>query len=708
MSGAQTTLTLQDKLTGPLMKMMKAMDSTIKVMEKMESTSTNMDTKGLANAKKSIQSASSDLERLRSTASAAGQKGVKPLQEDFAKLPGHVDRASSSVRNFATSIAGAALAYVSIQGVVNGFKNFVGESDTFVSTSARLGLINDGLQTQAELQDKIYNAAQRSRSAYVDMASGVAKLNLLAGDAFSGNDEAIRFSELMGKAFTISGAGTSERQAGMHQLTQAMASGRLQGDEFRSITENAPLLAHAIADSMGVSIGALKEMSSEGTITADIIKNALFQASDEIENKFKDMPLTFGQSMTAMKNWGMTAFEPLLVRFNNFVNSETFSDLSNQVMIFITLSVAGLTILFDILGSIYTAFNAVAEFWPIIAAGLAVLLTLYFPLIMTHLNVMLIKLWLMLEPIMAQAAAWAIAYWPITLVILAVMALIGILMYFGVTTEQILGFVGGLFYTFGAVIWNTVAHIWNYVAMFAEFLINVFIDPTYAVKKLFYDWVKSGIDLMGSLAGSFDKAADVLGQTFVTGANIAITAINWIVDALNNIPGVNLSGVSKLSASTGSNFSAGMKSLADNLQAPTSSKGVVSIPRMELKSLPGAFKSGQSAGSNMKLPSFGPSKDDGTELVPQTNLLSELNPTGGKLDSIGKIDDEISIADEDLKLLKELADIRSIQNFKSLNPSITFTGDMTVREEADIDKIVTKLNDSLKGEMDDSTDGVYA
>ncbi len=163
------------------------------------------------------------------------------------------------MRTLLTSLLGFAAAYFSIQGIANGFNKFAQASDNYSNTNARLTNINDGLQTQAELQDKIYRAAQRSLSAYNDTAASVAKLNLLAGDAFGSNDEAIRFSELMNKSFAVSGAGGQEKAAGMHQLTQAMASGRLQGDEFTSITENAPLLARAIADSVGKSMGELKK-----------------------------------------------------------------------------------------------------------------------------------------------------------------------------------------------------------------------------------------------------------------------------------------------------------------------------------------------------------------------------------------------------------------------------------------------------------------
>lgn len=700
------------------MKMMRALDNTIKVMEKMDSSANSLDTKALTRARKSIDSATADMERLRSAAASAVDGGVNPLGNSFKELPGPIGRAKTSIKSFFSSIAGAATAYLSIKALANGFKMFSSASDTYVSSSARLDLINDGLQTQAQLQQKVYEAAQRSRAAYGDMAQSVSKLGMLAGDAFGSNDEIIRFGELMNKAFVVSGADTSEMQAGMHQLTQAMASGRLQGDEYVSIMENAPLLAQAIADSLGVTRGELKELSSDGAITSDVIKKALYDAADDIETKFKSMPITFSQAMTMIKNAGMKAFEPLFVRFSQFINSDAFATLSAHFMTFVNLAVAGLSFLFDFIEYIYLALNIVAEYWPVIAAGLGVLIAVYFPTILSNFTLMIVKLWLMIEPILAQAAAWAVAHWPIILIILAVMGLIAILMNFGVTTEQILGFVGGLFFALGATIWNIIAHVWNTFAMFAEFLINLFIDPTYAVKKLMYDMAKSSIDQMAALAGSFDKAADILGNAFVSGANMAITAINWVIKALNKIPGIDIGTMGKVSARTGNNLSQGLKNFSNSLQAPTSDKNVVNLKRMDLKSLPAAYQSGYSAGTNLKMPNFGgnsifgankdiPLNLDNLSSGVPSNLKDGKNPTGGKLDSIGKIDDEINIADEDLKLLKELADIRSIQNFKTLQPNYTFTGDISVREEADIDKIVAKLNDKIISNEKESVEGVY-
>uniref|UniRef100_UPI0004753458 tape measure protein n=1 Tax=Lysinibacillus boronitolerans TaxID=309788 RepID=UPI0004753458 len=244
-------------------------------------------------------------------------------------------------------------------GLASGFSNFTQAADSYSNINARLANINDGLQTQSQLQDKIFKASRRSLSSYDEMASSVAKLNLLAKDAFSSNDEAIRFTELMTKSFSVSGAGQQEMESGMFQLTQAMASGKLQGDEFRSIMENAPLLAQAISKTAGVSMGALKEMSSEGTITADLIKRSLFNAADEIEEKFGNMPMTFSQAVTVFKSSAKRVFEPLFDQFIGFVNSKTFEKLENKAHSFVKIAANGLSKVFSVVKSLYQVWQTI-------------------------------------------------------------------------------------------------------------------------------------------------------------------------------------------------------------------------------------------------------------------------------------------------------------------------------------------------------------
>ncbi|MCL9971103.1 tape measure protein [Anoxybacillus kestanbolensis] len=746
MAGVQTTLALNDKLTGPLMKVIRAMDATIRVMEKMDASATQLDTKGLAKARKAITNASADLERLM-VASKQADSSLTPLGSKFANLPPPVNRATSAVKGFFGAFLLSTAAFAALQGIQNGIQSFVQASDAYVSTSARLANINDGLQTQAQLQEKVYQAAQRSRSGYIDIANSVSKLGLLAEDAFKNNDEIIRFSELMGKAFTVSGASTFERQAGMYQLTQAMAAGKLQGDEFRSIMENAPMLAQAIADFTGKTKGELKEMSAEGTITADIIKAALFKAADDIEKKFKNMPLTLADAMTMFKNWSLRAFEPLLIRFNQFVNSDAFATMAEHAMFFVNVFIKGMDLTFDALEFFYRMVGAVGrvfeENWSWIAPILTVIGS-----VLAGIGAILLGVaakWLIVQTatMLAAAAQWvyntAMLSSPATWVLLGIVALLALVIYATVNwadqTATVVGFITGLFASLGAFIWNIVANIWNAFAMVAEFIMNVFFDPVYAVKKLFYDMVKMVADNMAALTGSFETAANFLAKVFVKGANIAIGAVNGLIKALNMIPGVNISTIGKLSAGSVGSISNGLKNFAANIKPPTSSEFMVNIPRMKMLNVPQAFAAGNVAGMkftknmseklsgilektkslvpNMKTEN--PFKQSlGNQIANSPGMKNPLasgkddkNPTGGKLDKVGKIDDEINIAEEDLQVFKELATIKSIQNFITLTPTVQVkTGD--IRNEADVNQLIRKFEESMVNEIARSAEGVYA
>lgn len=249
-----------------------------------------------------------------------------------------------SIMNAAKSGAAFGAAAIGIEAAGRAMKDMavsaVQTTDQLTQIRARINLINDGSQSTAEIMDKIYSAASRSRGSYLDMADSVAKLNMLAKDAFSSNDEAIYFVEQLNKQFKISGASVEETTSAMYQLTQAMAAGKLQGDEFHSIMENAPMLAQSIASEMGLTVGQLKEMSSQGLITADIIKEALFNSAEETNAKFAEIPMTFQDIGTQVQNELIAAFQPAMEEISNMTSSGVLND-----------ALAGLSIAFRLVGT---------------------------------------------------------------------------------------------------------------------------------------------------------------------------------------------------------------------------------------------------------------------------------------------------------------------------------------------------------------------
>ena len=248
---------------------------------------------------------STDLPKGVSEAGSKVAKEAAGIRDEIKSIMGQVNKGLQ----FAGAVTGISLAATAVKDVATAAAQ---TADQLTSVRSRINLINDGTQTTAEIMDKVFDAAQRSRGSYVDMADNVAKLNMLAKDAFSSNDEAIMFVEQLNKQFKISGASIEESSAAMYQLTQAMAAGKLQGDEFHSIMENAPMLAQSIAQEMGLTVGQLKDMSSQGLITADIIKEALFNSAEETNAKFAEIPMTFAEVGQSIQNEMLLAFQPVL------------------------------------------------------------------------------------------------------------------------------------------------------------------------------------------------------------------------------------------------------------------------------------------------------------------------------------------------------------------------------------------------------------
>lgn len=312
----------------------------------------------------------------------------------------------------------------------------LGMGDSFMSMRARIDNINDGMQTTDELMEKVYLSSMRSRTAYVDTAAVVAKLGLNAADAFGNFDEIVGFAETMNKAFIVSGARVSEVQAGMYQLTQAMASGRLQGDEFRSISENAPMLANAIAKFTGKSRGELKEMSRDGEITADIIKKALTFAAADIDKKFKNMPITFGQALTLMENKAISFFS------NDLTN---VSQVAAKGIMFVSDNMYELAIV-----SAYVGTVAAAYFTPALYSAASAGWT--------------------------AAAGFAAANWPLLVGVGILFTLAGAMLEF----PELAGTVAGAFAAMGTGVYNALVGIFNTWKV----LVNAIIKGINIIRKL--------------------------------------------------------------------------------------------------------------------------------------------------------------------------------------------------------------------------------
>ena len=366
MATITSTIKLVDQMSPTLNRISKLIDKIDKQARNLGSAFDNA-TSSANQTKRAVSNMSTALAKVGSSfnfnKSGSGVKNALATIDTLAASTNKVGQASSRVASghwwdkFDSDVNRTTKSTINLYKVINrlvfwlgmlqGLRGFAVVADTMMNANARLKNINDGLYTTAQYLDIIYASAQRSRGSFSNMVSTVSKLGTIAGDAFGSVNEMIAFVELMNKLFTLSGASAAEASNAMYQLTQAMAAGKLQGDEMRSIMENAPLLAEKIADSLGVTKGELKELGAEGKITADVIKNALFGAADEIEKQFSKLPKTLGQVWTEIKNAAVKAFLPVIQRIQKFINSPTFENFKNRVIGILTAIANAVIRLFD-------------------------------------------------------------------------------------------------------------------------------------------------------------------------------------------------------------------------------------------------------------------------------------------------------------------------------------------------------------------------
>lgn len=240
-----------------------------------------------------------------------------------------INEGTENANGLMGAIKGAVAAYLT----VNTVKSALNASDELMQTTSRLNMMNDGVQTTQDLVNMVYVAAQDARGSFGDMADVVAWFGNNAKDAFSSSAEVVQFAGLVQKQMTIAGASTAEASNAMLQLSQALGSGVLRGDELNSIFEQAPNLIQNIADYLDAPIGKIREMAADGELSAGIVKNAIFAATDEINENFNSMPMTWGQIWTSMQNTATMAFQPVLQRINDIANSEQFRVFMTNVII---------------------------------------------------------------------------------------------------------------------------------------------------------------------------------------------------------------------------------------------------------------------------------------------------------------------------------------------------------------------------------------
>ena len=458
------------------------------------------------------------------------ERYIRDNVDEQGRFNQEISAGTQQANELTNTIKRAVAAYVSIQTVGKALNI----SDELVQTTSRLNMMNDGVQTTAELVNMVYAAAQDARGSFSQMADVVARFGNNAKDAFSSSEEVVAFADLIQKQMTIAGASTQEAANAELQLSQALGSGVLRGDELNSIFEQAPNLIQNIADYLDVPIGKIREMAADGELSADVVKAAIFSAADDINSKFNEMPMTWGQIWQSMQNTALIAFQPVLQRLNDLANSEAFQT-------FIQGAIEAMATLANILLNVFDLAVSIGTFigdnWSIIAPivyGIVAALTAYIAIsaIVAAINgVMAIAEGVKAAAqMMATGATFAetaaqqglnaaLMACPLTWIIMLILALIVVIFAvcnaiakmtgiansgFGVITGGV-NVVIQFFKNLGLTVANIALGIGNAIAALASNMMTAFHNAICSVQSWFYNLLSTALSVIEGICSALNK-----------------------------------------------------------------------------------------------------------------------------------------------------------------------------------------------------------
>ena len=636
MAGVNTQFTIQDRMTSRLNTMINASERLNRSLDATDALTETVDP-------------GAPFERSAAPIAAAGRQ-----VDNFNERQERAEQGADRVKNVWSKMGGL------IRSAMAAFsaKKIVELADSMTTTRARLDLMNDGLQTTAELQDMIMASANRSRASYQATADAVSKMGIMAKDAFNSNEELIAFSELINKQFTIAGTSTAGIDAAMLQLTQAMSSGVLRGEELNSVFEQAPTIIQTIADYLGVPIGKIREMAAEGQITSTIVKNAMLASADEINAKFEQMPMTFSQVWTIAKNVILEAFTPVLTMIGQGAQW------------------------------IYDNWSTIAPiFWGLAAAVLGYALAL---------GIQTAATWI------ANGAAQAFFTTLLTNPLFWIALAIGVVV---AAIYKWVQSVGGI-----KVAWliacNAILTAWSWVKI-------GFMTGVYWVMNLFnrlqltFATVSMNIQ---NFCGDMKAGVLTILQNMVNGA---IDIINGFINTLNKIPGVNIGLIDQVTFGTTAQLeneaakqarAADLaayqdqinQQIADRDAALDSMKAQVRAETAQREAEIAAARAESAAAGS------GSTEPDWAAYSTGTGDIGNVDHVG----SVGSVDEDVNIAEEDLKFLRDVAEMRYVQNFVTLTPTVAV--DAKISEKVDVDEVVSRIETKLEDEFSAAAEGVYA
>lgn len=655
------------------------------------------------------------------------ERYIRDNVDEQGRFNQEVSAGTQQANELTNTIKRAVAAYVSIQSVGKALNI----SDELVQTTSRLNMMNDGVQTTAELVNMVYAAAQDARGSFSQMADVVARFGNNAKDAFSSSEEVVAFADLIQKQMTIAGASTQEAANAELQLSQALGSGVLRGDELNSIFEQAPNLIQNIADYLDVPIGKIREMAADGELSADVVKAAIFSAADDINSKFNEMPMTWGQMWQSMQNTALIAFQPVLQRLNDLANSEAFQTfIQGAIEAMATLA----NILLNVFELVGTVGGFIADNWSVISPiiyGVIAALAVYAAYLgivkaielasaaatAIHSVAMSAKIGVMAAltgQTMAATAAQmgyngALYACPVVWIIMLLIALIAIIFAvcnaiakmtgvansgFGVITGGV-NVVIQFFKNLGLTVANIALGIGNAIAALASNMMTAFHNAICSIQSWFYNLLST-----------------------------ALSVIEGICAALNKLPFVEFdySGIS----SAADDYAAKASEAAGNKEDYQSisdafNEGFTTFDAFQDGWASDAFNAGAAWGDGVadKVSNFSLSDVFGQTDIPNvsdyTSGFSDAIANSGVGDGIGNIDDNtgkikdsLEVSEDELKYLRDIAEQEAINRFTTAEINVDMSGmQNTVNSGDDIDGFMTKLTDSVNEAVDNMTEGVH-
>lgn len=677
MATIRSQMVLNDQVTGVLKNITRALDITLHSFEQMQDASANaVDVRLLNQARAGLGEVNLAVREMEENYRRAAQQ-EQQVTRNIRQSTQAEQQLNASIRggnDALDDMVGKAKNLAATIGASVGLKKLIELSDQMTSTTARLNFIVDDGGSVEALEAKIMASAQRSRAAYLDTASAIASMGANAGAAFSSNDELIAFMEQVNKQFVIGGASAQGQAAAMLQLTQAMAAGALRGEELNSILENAPGIARAIEQYMGIAEGSIKSYAEKGAVSATVVKNALLSIADETNAKFNGMAMTWGQVWTQMGNIALKVTQPLLTAINWLANN---------------LSVIGPILLG--LGTAFLVFQVAAHWTQIAAVATAA----YHAVV----NLLSIGFGVLTGNTAAASAAVftfnsALLASPITWIIMLIVVVIGLL--YGVvaiinkvtgSSISATGLICGAIAVAGAFIGNTVIGLLNALI---QYIWAIFVAPFLGIVEWILNVCNGGFNSFG------DAVANLIGQIIGWFLNLG-KVVTTIIDAI-----------------FGTNWTAGLESLQSSVTAWGKNENAITLdknaPTIDYRFEYGdAWAAGNDFGKGIDAKIGGMFNMGGLGDSSGFDLGDIAAYTGETADNTGKTADALAVTEEQLEYLRDIAERDAINRFTTAEVKIDMTG-MTNRIDgsADLDGVISQLTEGFTEALVTAAEGVHA